>query len=79
MVYGYLRRQCTCVVAAKERAAVRVHADAEVTDSNFKLGASDYVGYCICDSWIYLRSVEDGRVGEVVEGYEEDARDAGRG
>ena len=74
-----LRRQRAGVVAAQERAAVRVDADAEVADAHLELGVADDVGDRRRHARVDLRRVEDGRVVLVVEGDEEDVGDEGRG
>ena len=73
LIHADLLRQRGGVIAAQEAATIRRYADAKVAHSDFKLCIADDVGYCGDDAWIYLCGIEDGCVGLVEEGDEEDA------
>ena len=75
MVHADLVGQEGGVVRAEEGSAVGVDADAEVSHPDFQLSPADDIRYGGCNARVDLRRAVRGRVGLVVEGYEEDAWD----
>ena len=65
-----------CVVRAQVPASIRSDADSKVSDTDFHACMADNVGDGCYDAWVDLRGVKIGCIVLVVQGDQEDVRNA---